>query len=80
MRAPSRRGRRGPILDACASDPSEQAIPRPCDSGPQAAGAITRLSIACPDQPGIVAATSRLLTDAGANIVRKAESDGRLLR
>jgi formyltetrahydrofolate deformylase len=35
-----------------------------------AQGAITRLLISCPDQPGIVAATSRLLTDAGANIVR----------
>jgi formyltetrahydrofolate deformylase len=33
-------------------------------------GAITRLLISCADRPGIVAATSRLLTDAGANIVR----------
>jgi formyltetrahydrofolate deformylase len=33
-------------------------------------GAITRLLIACPDRPGIVAAVSRLLTDVGANIVR----------
>jgi formyltetrahydrofolate deformylase len=32
-------------------------------------GAITRLLISCPDQSGIVAATSQLLTDAGANIV-----------
>ncbi|MCW3031146.1 MAG: formyltetrahydrofolate deformylase [Solirubrobacterales bacterium] len=31
--------------------------------------AITRLLISCPDQPGIVAATARLLTDSGANIV-----------
>jgi formyltetrahydrofolate deformylase len=30
---------------------------------------ITRLTISCPDQPGIVAAASRFLTDAGANIV-----------
>jgi formyltetrahydrofolate deformylase len=30
---------------------------------------ITRLTISCPDQPGIVAATSRFLTEAGANIV-----------
>jgi formyltetrahydrofolate deformylase len=30
---------------------------------------ITRLTIACPDQPGIVAATSQFLTQAGANIV-----------
>ncbi len=30
---------------------------------------ITRLLIACPDQPGIVAAASRLLTEVGANIV-----------
>jgi formyltetrahydrofolate deformylase len=30
---------------------------------------ITRLLISCPDQPGIVAAASRFLTDAGANIV-----------
>ena len=34
------------------------------------AGAITRLLISCADRPGIVAATSRLLTDVGANIVR----------
>ena len=45
------------------------------DSAPAAApaerrGAITRLSISCADQPGIVAAVSRLLTDVGANIVR----------
>jgi formyltetrahydrofolate deformylase len=33
------------------------------------AGAITRLTISCSDQPGIVAATSRFLTEAGANIV-----------
>ncbi len=31
---------------------------------------ITRLLISCPDRSGIVAATSQLLTDAGANIVR----------
>ena len=31
--------------------------------------AITRLLISCPDRSGIVAATSQLLTDAGANIV-----------
>jgi formyltetrahydrofolate deformylase len=36
---------------------------------PSPAPPITRLTIACPDQPGIVAATSRFLTDAGANIV-----------
>jgi formyltetrahydrofolate deformylase len=30
---------------------------------------ITRLLISCPDQPGIVAATARLLADAGANII-----------
>jgi formyltetrahydrofolate deformylase len=40
------------------------------ESREQAGGAITRLSIACADQPGIVAAVSCLLTDAGANIVR----------
>ena len=40
--------------------------PAPQDPTPP----ITRLSISCPDQPGIVAATSRLLTEAGANIVR----------
>ena len=38
------------------------------DSGTHA-GAITRLLISCPDRSGIVAATSQLLTDAGANIV-----------
>ncbi len=31
---------------------------------------ITRLLVSCADRPGIVAAVSRLLTDAGANIVR----------
>jgi formyltetrahydrofolate deformylase len=36
---------------------------------PSPAPPITRLTISCPDQPGIVAATSRFLTDAGANIV-----------
>ncbi len=38
--------------------------PDPAPSPP-----ITRLLIACPDQPGIVAAASRFLTEAGANIV-----------
>jgi formyltetrahydrofolate deformylase len=38
-------------------------------SPPPPSAPITRLTIACPDQPGIVAATSRFLTDAGANIV-----------
>ncbi len=36
----------------------------------KAPGAITRLLVSCADRPGIVAATSRLLTDVGANIVR----------
>jgi formyltetrahydrofolate deformylase len=36
----------------------------------EAPGAITRLLISCADRPGIVAASSRLLTDVGANIVR----------
>ena len=40
-----------------AADPS--AAPAP----------ITRVLISCPDQPGIVAAASRFLTEAGANIV-----------
>ena len=43
---------------------------RPADPDAPRAGAITRLLISCADRPGIVAATSRLLTDAGANIVR----------
>jgi formyltetrahydrofolate deformylase len=38
-------------------------------SSPTPAPPITRLTIACPDQQGIVAATSRFLTQAGANIV-----------
>jgi len=38
-------------------------------SPPPPSAPITRLTISCPDQPGIVAATSRFLTDAGANIV-----------
>src|SRR5918999_3389351 len=29
-----------------------------------------RLLVSCPDRPGIVAAVSRILLDAGANIVR----------
>jgi formyltetrahydrofolate deformylase len=41
------------------------ASPRPVSRG-----AITRLLISCADRPGIVAASSRLLTDVGANIVR----------
>jgi formyltetrahydrofolate deformylase len=36
---------------------------------PSPAPPITRLTISCPDQAGIVAATSRFLTQAGANIV-----------
>jgi formyltetrahydrofolate deformylase len=36
---------------------------------PPPAPPITRLTISCPDQQGIVAATSRFLADAGANIV-----------
>ena len=38
-------------------------------SPPPPSAPITRLTISCPDQAGIVAATSRFLTDAGANIV-----------
>jgi formyltetrahydrofolate deformylase len=38
-------------------------------SDPPSPPPITRLLIACPDQPGIVAAASRFLTEAGANIV-----------
>jgi formyltetrahydrofolate deformylase len=38
-------------------------------SPPAPSPPITRLTISCPDQPGIVAAASRFLTDAGANIV-----------
>jgi formyltetrahydrofolate deformylase len=38
-------------------------------SSPPPTAPITRLTISCPDQQGIVAATSRFLTDAGANIV-----------
>ena len=44
--------------------------PRAGPSALQPPGAITRLLISCADRPGIVAATSRLLTDFGANIVR----------
>jgi formyltetrahydrofolate deformylase len=42
--------------------------PKP-PAGAAPSGAITRLLISCPDRSGIVAATSQLLTDAGANIV-----------
>jgi formyltetrahydrofolate deformylase len=38
-------------------------------SSPPTTAPITRLTISCPDQPGIVAAASRFLSDAGANIV-----------
>ena len=38
-------------------------------SSPPPSAPITRLTISCPDQAGIVAATSRFLTEAGANIV-----------
>jgi formyltetrahydrofolate deformylase len=38
-------------------------------SPPPPSAPITRLTISCPDQAGIVAATSRFLTEAGANIV-----------
>ncbi|HUA73991.1 MAG TPA: formyltetrahydrofolate deformylase [Solirubrobacteraceae bacterium] len=41
----------------------------PDESTAPALPPITRLTIACPDQPGIVAATSQFLTRAGANIV-----------
>jgi len=44
--------------------------PSPRSLQQAAPGAITRLLISCADRPGIVAATSRLLTDFGANIVR----------
>jgi formyltetrahydrofolate deformylase len=46
--------------------PSERGSPHRAAG----AGAITRLLISCADRPGIVAASSRLLTDVGANIVR----------
>jgi formyltetrahydrofolate deformylase len=45
------------------------SLPTPPTSSP-APPPISRLLISCADQPGIVAAVSRLLTDAGANIVR----------
>jgi formyltetrahydrofolate deformylase len=48
--------------------PPRQAPPPAGGSG--ASGAISRLLISCADRPGIVAASSRLLTEAGANIVR----------
>jgi formyltetrahydrofolate deformylase len=50
-----------------SEQPSDQAREPERSGGP---GAITRLLISCPDRAGIVAATSRLLTDVGANIVR----------
>jgi formyltetrahydrofolate deformylase len=56
-------------MSASPHTPSDRPA-RPADAGVPRAGAITRLLISCADRPGIVAATSRLLTDAGANIVR----------
>lgn len=53
-------------------EPIERAARSACvdDADRRAPGAITRLLISCADRPGIVAASSRLLTDVGANIVR----------
>jgi formyltetrahydrofolate deformylase len=52
-------------------EPSQSSSGEPRDRDRFAAhGAITRLLISCADRPGIVAASSRLLTDVGANIVR----------
>jgi formyltetrahydrofolate deformylase len=48
------------------SPPSSSTQSRQADPPPP----ITRLLISCADQPGIVAAASRFLTEAGANIVR----------
>jgi formyltetrahydrofolate deformylase len=65
----SRAGRRA--YPAGVSERSEQSADQAHEpersGGP---GAITRLLISCPDRAGIVAASSRLLTDVGANIVR----------
>jgi formyltetrahydrofolate deformylase len=41
----------------------------PIESGGRGDAAIIRLLISCPDRPGIVAAVSRFLHEAGANIV-----------
>jgi formyltetrahydrofolate deformylase len=63
---------RPPASSRRESPPGSSPPDRPTASPQPAArpGAITRLLISCADRPGIVAATSRLLTDAGANIVR----------
>lgn len=42
--------------------------PPPLSSGSRDAVALTRLLIACPDRPGIVAAVSHFLAESGANI------------
>jgi formyltetrahydrofolate deformylase len=57
---------------ASVPEPIERATRSACidDADRRAPGAITRLLISCADRPGIVAASSRLLTDVGANIVR----------
>lgn len=57
---------------ASVPEPIERAARSACvdDADRRAPGAITRLLISCADRPGIVAASSRLLTDVGANIVR----------
>jgi formyltetrahydrofolate deformylase len=53
------------------SEPPQSSAGKPRErERPAARGAITRLLISCADRPGIVAASSRLLTDVGANIVR----------
>jgi formyltetrahydrofolate deformylase len=43
---------------------------READAGAPVPGTIARLLISCADQRGIVAATSRCLTEAGANIIQ----------
>jgi formyltetrahydrofolate deformylase len=57
---------------ASVPEPIERAARSACidDADRRPPGAITRLLISCADRPGIVAASSRLLTDVGANIVR----------
>jgi len=51
------------------STTATEPVPAASPSVPQAP-AVMRLLVSCPDRPGIVAAVSRFLFEAGANIVR----------
>ena len=66
-----RRGRRGARGAGARARVTILAAPASASSpAPHAALVTMRLLVSCPDRPGIVAAVSRFLHEAGANIVR----------